>query len=271
MVQETEENMTGLRNFVNSDRQSVVEENYAMNHREMTLALAEEKRKVWGALSHGEYTIKEVLDMLDTLVDDSDPDVEVGNSIHAFQTAEKNRKDYPDEDWMHLTGLIHDLGKVLSVWGEPQHLVVGDTFVVGCEHPVEIVFHKYFAENPDSRNLDYQSKYGKYAHKQGLDSLTLSWGHDEYMYLVLEGNNSQLPKLCHNIIRYHSFYPWHRDGAYCHLVNSNDQEKLLPIIKQFNTYDLYSKTDSVPDCKRLWDEYYGPLCDKYGLGGKLRW
>ena len=31
-----------------------------------------------------------------------------------------------------LTGLIHDIGKIMHLWGEPQWATVGDTFVVGC-------------------------------------------------------------------------------------------------------------------------------------------
>ena len=34
--------------------------------------------------------------------------------------------------WFVLVGLIHDLGKVLCLFGEPQWAVVGDTFPVGC-------------------------------------------------------------------------------------------------------------------------------------------
>ena len=52
------------------------------------------------------------LEKLNGLVDESDPDVDVPNIVHAFQTAERIREDYPDMDWFHLTGLIHDLGKV---------------------------------------------------------------------------------------------------------------------------------------------------------------
>ncbi len=36
--------------------------------------------------------------MLDTFVDDSDPDIELPNNIHAFQTAEFTRKEYPNLD-----------------------------------------------------------------------------------------------------------------------------------------------------------------------------
>lgn len=55
----------------------------------------------------------EALNLLNNLVDESDPDVNLPNIVHAYQTAEKIRQEHPDKDWFHLTGLIHDLGKVL--------------------------------------------------------------------------------------------------------------------------------------------------------------
>lgn len=61
---------------------------------------------------HMKCTMKEALVKLNDLVDESDPDVDIPNIVHAFQTAERIRKDYPDDDWFHLTGLIHDAGKV---------------------------------------------------------------------------------------------------------------------------------------------------------------
>lgn len=59
-------------------------------------------------------TVKEALIKLNDLVDESDPDSDLPNIIHAFQTAEKIRADHPNEDWFHLTGLIHDMGKVIN-------------------------------------------------------------------------------------------------------------------------------------------------------------
>ena len=56
--------------------------------------------------------IIDALVKLNDLVDESDPDVDIPNLVHAFQTAERIRADHPEEDWFHLTGLIHDLGKV---------------------------------------------------------------------------------------------------------------------------------------------------------------
>lgn len=50
------------------------------------------------------------------LVDESDPDTDQPQIVHALQTAEGIRRKYSEEkyDWFPLTGLIHDLGKVLG-------------------------------------------------------------------------------------------------------------------------------------------------------------
>jgi len=84
-------------------------------------------------------------------------------------------------------------------------------------------------------------------------------------------NGAKIPEQGLKMVRYHSFYPWHTEGAYEHLTTKRDQEFVLPWIKEFNKFDLYSKGDEVPDIEKLWEEYYSPLCEKYGLGGKLKW
>ena len=45
-----------------------------------------------------------------TQVDESDPDLDLPNIVHAFQTAERIRQEHPDKEWFQLVGLIHDLG-----------------------------------------------------------------------------------------------------------------------------------------------------------------
>lgn len=50
-------------------------------------------------------------------MDASDPDLELPNLIHLLQTAEAIRKDgHPD--WFQLTGLLHDMGKIMFLWGD---------------------------------------------------------------------------------------------------------------------------------------------------------
>lgn len=77
----------------------------------------------------------------------------------------------------------------------------------------------------------------------------LSWGHDEYLYHVVK-YQSKIPVEGLAIIRYHSFYPWHREGAYRELMNDHDRE-MLKAVKAFNPYDLYSKSDDTPSVEQL--------------------
>jgi hypothetical protein len=72
----------------------------------------------WLKFDHAEMTIREALEKLNDLVDESDPDLDLPNIIHAFQTAERAREEFPEHDWLHLTGLIHDMGKVMAFYGE---------------------------------------------------------------------------------------------------------------------------------------------------------
>lgn len=68
--------------------------------------------KEWCRFDHFTATVMEALERLNNLVDESDPDTDLPNIVHAFQTAERIRAAHPDLDWFQLTGLIHDLGKV---------------------------------------------------------------------------------------------------------------------------------------------------------------
>lgn len=46
-------------------------------------------------------------------------------------------------------------------------------------------------------------------------------------------------------------------------------EKLLAAVLRFNQYDLYSKSDSLPDVEALWPYYQG-LIDKF-MPGLVKW
>ena len=88
---------------------------------------------------NSDILLSKALSLLDSFIDPSDPDVDEPNSIHAYQTAERIRKRYPEDKELQITGLIHDLGKVLFSYGEPSYNVVGDTYVLGCKFPDTIV------------------------------------------------------------------------------------------------------------------------------------
>lgn len=111
----------------------------------------------WLKFDHFEGTIREGLEKLNELVDESDPDIDLPNIIHAFQAAERARDEFPELDWLHLTALIHDLGKIMAFYGEEQWSVVGDTFPVGCLWSDNIVYrHDSFEGNVDGENPKYK-------------------------------------------------------------------------------------------------------------------
>lgn len=230
------------------------------------------------------FCVWDALELLNTFIDTSDPDlVDVPNIHHAFQTAEGLRKDgYPD--YIQLVGLIHDLGKMIFFKGcdtdgtsiTNQYGVGGDTFIVGCKLSNQLVLPEYNSLNPDMKHPVYSEKFGIYEKNCGFDKCLFSFGHDEYLYQVLIYNrdilglNITLPEDALYIIRYHSFYPWHKDGAYSFLANEYDK-KMKIVLKEFSMYDLYTKSYELFDDQKISElkEYYTQLMIKYFGGLEL--
>ena len=230
---------------------------YRTNHTHQTLDFVRAQKAKWLQFNQREMTPWECLDFLNTLVDESDPDINLPQVAHLLQTAEAIKADgHPD--WFVLTGFIHDLGKVLCLFGEPQWAVVGDTFPVGCRFSDKIVFPEFFALNRDSQDPRFNTVNGIYEPGCGLDKVHMSWGHDEYLYQLVKDH---LPDPALYMIRYHSFYSWHREEQYGHLTDAKDRANLA-WVRKFNPYDLYSKNPNPPVLSEL-KPYYEDLMAKY--------
>lgn len=249
--------------------QKRVRETYRKMHNNQTVKSVSDRTRYWTKFDKCQMTIMQALEKLNALVDESDPDVDIPNIVHAFQTAERIRQAHPRLEWFHLTGLIHDLGKLMALYGEPQWAVVGDTFPVGCAPADSIVYRSTtFEDNPDMTDPKYNTKFGIYEPNCGLENVQMSWGHDEYMYRVLKNHGTSLPEEALYVIRFHSFYPWHTGGDYNYLC-SNKDVSMQKWIREFNKFDLYSKSHEVPDIEAL-IPYYQSLIDKY-IPGIVRW
>jgi inositol oxygenase len=203
-----------FRNYETPGRDTV-REFYRLNHKYQTYDFVQEKKNEFLQFNRKEMPVWNAMEFLNTLVDDSDPDIDLDQLQHLLQTAEAIRADgHPD--WFVLTGFIHDMGKVLCLFGEAQWAVVGDTFPVGCQFSDKIVYPEFFKDNPDINDERYNTKYGVYKPNCGLDNVHMSWGHDEYLYHITK---DYLPEPALYMIRYHSFYSHHRQHAYDHLMN----------------------------------------------------
>jgi inositol oxygenase len=241
-----------------------VREFYRLNHRHQTVDFVRAKERQYLGKTHRVMGIWEAMEFLNTLVDDSDPDTELTQIEHLMQAAEAIRADGHPR-WFILVGLIHDLGKILCLFGEPQWAVVGDTFPVGCRYSDRVIFPEFFQENPDSIVADYQTDCGIYEPGCGLDGVHMSWGHDEYLYHVVK---DYLPDEGLAMIRYHSFYAAHREGAYSHLMSQYDRGR-MEWVRAFNPYDLYSKGNEPPDVEAL-RPFYEDLIAEF-FPAKLAW
>ncbi|KAJ0089648.1 hypothetical protein Patl1_13397 [Pistacia atlantica] len=246
-----------------SERQKTVEEFYRLQHINQTYDFVKRMREEYEKLDKAEMSIWECCELLNEVVDESDPDLDEPQIQHLLQSAEAIRKDYPDEDWLHLTALIHDLGKVLTLpkFGElPQWAVVGDTFPLGCAFDKANVHNKYFKENADYNNPAYNTKNGIYSQGCGLDNVMISWGHDDYMYMVAKENGTTLPSA--------GFFT---QGGCIHTPHEPMRTRRISSGSMFssNKYDLYSKSKVLVDVEAV-KPYYLSLIEKY-FPAKLRW
>ena len=246
---DTEKDKTKFRQY--EDACDRVKNFYLEQHTKQTVAYNLKARNEFHTKTRAEMTIWEAMERLNTLIDESDPDTSLSQIEHLLQAAEAMRRDGKPR-WMQLTGLIHDLGKLLFFFdAQGQWDVVGDTFPVGCGFDDRIIYgSKSFQANRDFDDPVYSTRYGIYQRGCGLSNVMLCWGHDEYLYHIAQ-EQSKLPEEALAMIRYHSFYPWHSAGAYHHLMDGEHDEKMLEAVKAFNPYDLYSKSDDVPNVDEL--------------------
>jgi inositol oxygenase len=210
-------------------------EHYKQLRTNQTLAFSRAQRAKWtaswGARPGGRMTVREALAKCDSFVDRSDPDTSLPNSLHMLQAAEAARA-AGREDWFILAALVHDIGKLMYLWGspadgqggradEPQWALGGDTFVVGEPLPACAVYPELNALNPDEKDAAVAA--GIYAPRAGVMQLEYSFGHDEYAYMWALHNKVKMPLAGLAILRLHSCYPWHTGGAYAHLEAEGDE------------------------------------------------
>jgi len=244
-----------------------IQEFYKTQRSTHTIHFVKYLQSKYHSFSH-KISIQNCFNALNNLIDISDPDINLPNIHHLLQTAQAIRNDgHPD--WLQLVGLIHDLGKIIYLKGcnedgtsmNQQWSIVGDTFVVGCKLPDNIVYKEFNQLNPDMQDDRYNTEYGIYHPNCGLDNCYISYGHDEYLYQVLKFNNCTIPEKGLYMIRYHSLYPWHKYNEYEHLMNDKDRE-YKKWVQLFNQYDLYTKENIEMNVEELM-KYYQPIIEKY--------
>ena len=81
-----------FRNYAEPGRDTV-REFYRLNHKYQTYDFVMKKRAEFLQFNRKQLTVWEAMEFLNTLVDDSDPDIELDQLQHLLQTAEAIRRD----------------------------------------------------------------------------------------------------------------------------------------------------------------------------------
>jgi inositol oxygenase len=98
--------------FRNYDKaEDSVKDFYKEQHTKQTLEFNRKARNLFAPGNMGrKLTMWDALCLLDSVVDESDPDTTNSQLNHGFQTAEALRR-IGEPRWLQLVGLIHDSGK----------------------------------------------------------------------------------------------------------------------------------------------------------------
>ncbi len=256
-------------NFRNYEQDNKIYEHYRNVRRKQTIDYVKNAKKQFSNFKH-KKNVWTLIKELDNFIDISDPDVDIPNIHHLFQTAEGLRMDN-HTDWLQLTGLLHDLGKILYKVNLPgmslteQWGIVGDTFILGHPLPKSAIYPE----------LKFNSDISIYKENCGLSNCYISYGHDEFLYQSLVESNTSLPEEALYIIRFHSLYPWHSGKAYIELEDETDK-KYKEQVQLFNKYDLYTKCDkrySIDSFGNIENDelykYYDTIINKYIPNGNI--
>jgi inositol oxygenase len=212
-----------------TDTRSGVEETYKQLLENQTLNYVKGLRKNQTQFSKMSFIkMWDLLLLLNKIKDESDPDLDLPQNYHLYQTAEalnerylNNNKlktnikieslftkkewenceykskyplylhelyDFVDWTWLLIVGFIHDAGKVLLL---PEFGELPQWSVVGDTFPVGCEIDENFVYNDyHKNNQDYLKfdKNGIYFKNIGFERLFMSYGHDEYLSYVLEKN-----------------------------------------------------------------------------------
>jgi inositol oxygenase len=255
---------------------------YRLNHARQTVDFVQRQAVRFSSLQHGEMDVWEALEMLNTLreyeaalLGDEGCDPEMPLMEHALQTAELCRREFPDEDWMALVGLIHGLGKLLAhqrFGAQPQWCICGESFPVGCRFHHGVVNSNFFQANPDRRRKMYSSPLGIYKKNCGLQSVYMSWSGPEYLYMVLAMNKTQLPPEALFLIRNQKFRSVLKPCQPYHELMSDWDKQQLPRLRKFIDIIEYKKRDAhdelpISEIK----SYCSALIEKYIPQHTLKW
>lgn len=199
--------------------------NIHSRHRSQTLEDVAALNEKYKTPAIGKMMVSEAVMKLNLVTDPTDKELyEVTQWGHCVQVVVMMEREGVTNEEFLVSGLVHDLGKILLHTGEDPANVVCDNFPVGV-----------------------------YPEKSGLDNVVFQWNHDEFGYMRLKNH---MPEHLAKLIRYHSINP--STLKYLSAADTWLYEKYL---RPFRRYDKLSK--SVTEMPQIDVDKYMKLLDKW--------
>jgi len=215
----------------------------------------------------------------------------------AFQCAECVRaQGHPD--WVQLVALLYHLGRVRPLLGEENRTKQQDEYyhydwsiasrsrVLGCPVPEQASFGEFRSLRP-TEDAKFESpssgshNTGMYELHCGLANVELTWTGPEYMYYMLQLNESAIPDEGLAMLRLASLSDWHTRNAYSDLESAEDVQvkplvadldrMLTTTARQRQARRLGEHELSAEACHWLWTSHYADIAAKYNVDGALQW
>ena len=164
----------------------------------------------------GDVRVWELVELLAQCIDPSDGRLfGASQQFHVLQMLDAMERDGVDADFL-LAALVHDIGKVLLLFGEDPANVVCMTRPIGTAEP-----------------------------GTGLDHAALQWNHDEFGYSRLVDH---VPEHLAWLVRFHSIAPECEP-----LMDARDRDYFERYLSRFAYYDHETKTPFSLPARRIGD------------------
>ncbi|KAF4756156.1 Inositol oxygenase 1, variant 4 [Perkinsus olseni] len=216
------------------NRMLKISESIDVGHREMSIEnVLRKRREHAGTVIFGSnITMWQVVEKLALTVDRSDAALGTTSQfVHSLQVYEAMLANNKTEEWYLLLGILHDVGKTLSLTGEDDFYVDGSNLILSCP-----------------------------AEHSGLDACVVTYSHDEFGYQkFLECcPGVDLPEEFLYGVRYHSLH-----SVDPRWLSEKDVQNFAWLFDDFTVYDHGTKNglntpplEVMFSAKRLVDKWF---------------
>ncbi|KAJ0407225.1 hypothetical protein P43SY_008000 [Pythium insidiosum] len=244
-----------------------------------TRAFVTQQTAKYSTFQYAAMGIPDAIEALMVLTGDSDAPSQSWLLHHVLASAEAARDDgHPD--WFQLILFLRGLGMLFLLWTDDDNAILRSisasewmllvsTWVVGERIPDKIEFPELNELNPDHVSAEKEGISSALA-GAGMENVLLPWTPDEYLFRVLQHNQTSLPAEALLAVRFWSLRLWFRHNCYSDVCAPQDLETKEWLLSVSRYAELRAKEKMKTLAPETLMPYYLGLAQKY-LPPVLHW